>query len=125
MGMFGEVKESGQGVPPGIYTGTLEKVEPVPASVKDGVELKPAFMFSFKVLDGEHAGSMTSRIPSGERPTTKNGLGKFLSELTGIPLAPGVRYDDEISKCHGQKYTLVVKTTKTGATRVDTVMPIK
>lgn len=123
--MFGKVKESGQGVPPGIYTGILEGVEPVPASQKDGMELKAAFKFTFKVTEGEHAGSPTSRIPSGESPTTKNGLGRFLGELTGVAPTAGVDYDAEIGKCYGQKYTLVVKEGPKGGTRVDTVMRIK
>ena len=128
--MFGPVTDSGQGVPAGIYTGTFEKVEPAPAKVHEGKELKPGFSFKFLVTEdpshnGQYVGSTTGRIPSGEKPTLKNGLGKFLSELTGLALAPGVDYDAEIGRCFKQKYTLVVKEGPNGGTRVEMVIPLK
>lgn len=126
--MFGKVRESGQGVPPGIYKAEFATVDPVPENKKLGYN--PAFKFSFKVVEDSsgaktHAGASATRVPSGASPTTKNGLGKFLAELTGVPLAPGVDYDAEISKCFGKHYTIVVKQGEKGGTRVDTVMPLK
>lgn len=118
--MFGQVKESGNGqsVPPGIYQGAIFKgVEPVPANVEKG--FKAAFRFSFKTADGGDA----SRIPGGEYPTTKNGLGKFLNELTGIPLTAGANYDEVVPKLIGKPFTIVVKQGPGGGSRVETVVP--
>lgn len=123
--MFGKVQEGGKGVPPGIYKASFTSVEPTPAKVVNGKELPAAFKFSFTVLEGEYAKAIASRIPSGDVPKTTNGLGKFLAELTGITLAPGVDYDEAIKPCYDKPYTIVVKATENGGTRVDTVMSIK
>jgi hypothetical protein len=115
------VQDSG-GVPPNIYTNAIfDGIDVVPANVEKGY--KPGFRFKFKITEGPHAGAIASRIPGGERPTTRNGLGRFLAELTGVALADGVNYD--IEPLIGQKFTIVVKQSDGGGTRVDTVIPIK
>ena len=115
------VQESGQGVPVGLYQAVFEGIEDVPENVEKGY--KSGFKFKFKVLDKEHEGAIASRILGGTRPTTKNGLGKFLAEMTGVPLANGVDYD--VEPCLGKPFTIVVKAGESGGTRVDTVIPKK
>ena len=124
--MFGSVTESGNGqsVPPGIYQGAIfTGAEPVPANVEKGY--KPGFRFSFRIAEGPHAGAIASRIPGGEKPTTKNGLGKFLSEMTSIPLTAGATFDEAFQAAIGKPYTIVVKQGPGGGTRVETAMPMK
>jgi hypothetical protein len=114
------VKDSG-GVPAGIYKNAIfEGIEPVPANLEK--DYKPAYKFTFKIVEGPHAGALATRVPGGERPTTRNGLGKFLSEMTGQPLANGVDYD--VEPLIGKPFTLVVKQSDGGGTRVDTVMRV-
>ena len=115
------VQDSG-GVPVGIYSAAIfDGIEQVPANVEKGY--KPGFRFKFRITEGKFTGAIASRIPGGQSPTTRNGLGKFLAEMTGQPLADGVRYD--IKPLIGKPYTIVVKATDSGGTRVDTVMPVK
>lgn len=121
--MFGKVKESGVSVPPGIYAAVFESVEPQPANVERGYG--PGFKFTFKIVGGALDGAPVTRIASGEQPTTKNALGRFLAELTEVALAPGVDYDSLIDACYGKTYNVVVKPGKESGTRVDTVMPAK
>ncbi len=116
--MFGPVKDR-QGVPVGIYQNAIfEGVEAVPANLEKG--FKPGWRFKFKIMEGPHAGAIATRIPGGESPTTRNGLGKFLAEMTGIPCTNGVDYD--VEPLIGKPFTVVVKQTDSGGTRVDTVM---
>lgn len=120
--MFEKVRASRPGVPVGIYSNAiLEKIEPVPANVEKGY--KPGFRFDFKITEGEHAGSVASRIPNGEQPTDKNALGRFLSEITGIALAEDVDFSEGAREAIGKKFTIVVKQGQGGGTRVETVMP--
>ena len=113
-----KVSDTG-GVPIGIYNDAIfDGIEPVPANIEKGY--KPGFRFKFKVTEGPHAGAVASRVVGGVNPTTRNALGKLLSEVTGVPLADGVDYD--IEPCIGKKFTIVVKQSDGGGTRVDTVM---
>lgn len=122
MGLFGLVEAAGsKGVPPNIYRGELLGVEPVPENKEKGY--KPGYMFKFKILEGEHAGSTTTRICGGTVPKVGTMLGKFLSEITGLPLVLGTDFDAAFQQSIGKPYTVVVKQTDSGGTRVDTVMP--
>lgn len=123
--MFGQVQEAGaKGVPANIYKAELMGAEPVPENKERGYGA--GWMFRFKVLDeGPYAGAVATRICGGKAPKVGTHLGRFLSEITGIPLVAGADMDAAFLAAIGKPYTIVVKATESGGTRVDTVMPIK
>jgi hypothetical protein len=121
MGMFGPVQKGGSSVPPGIYKAEFLGIDAVPENVEKG--FKAGFCFKFKVLEGPQSGETAQRIMAGPKPTLRNGLGKFLSEMTGIAVAEGVDY--ETDPLIGKPFTIVVKAGEQSGTRVDTVMAIK
>jgi hypothetical protein len=105
---------SAGGVPPGSYLAVFTGGEPTSNEYGDGLR------WQFEVLTGPFKGGKTSRTTT-RIPTTKNSCGKMLSGLAGKPLAPGE--DHDIESFIGKKYLIVVTTTDSGGTRVDSVSP--
>lgn len=108
------LKVSTGGVPAGSYLAKFTGYEETNNDYGDGLR------WQFEVASGPIKGSKTSRI-TGPLPTPKNSCGRVLSGILGKPLTPGE--DIDLDSLVGKTYLIVVTTTDSGSTRVDTVSP--
>jgi hypothetical protein len=102
------------GVPAGAYLGEFAGWEMCENEHGKGVKWR------WTITSGEHTGRVASRI-TGSRPSPKNACGRILNALAGRELKDGESFDP--GTCVGRKYMVVVQTTPSGATRVETVAP--
>ena len=109
-----QIEAGGSTVPAGAFRATFTGVEDT-----DHEEYGAGLRFRFEVVGGGHAGEETSRI-TGTRPTPKNALGKILAGLTGSGLEVG--QDVDIEACIGKQYLVNICETKSGSTRVESVI---
>ena len=97
------------GVPVGGYAAEFTGAEEFENDYGPGVRLK------WKVRDGEHAGSETSRIVS-QKLSPKSNLYKLVKALKGGDIEAGEEID--LQSFTGTKGMIVVEETDSGATRV-------
>lgn len=97
-------------VPVGTYKAKLTGYKAMPAS-SQFPDSKPSFAWEFEVLEGEHAGKVSSRF-TPQNLTTANGLGKMLRELLGRNIVGGE--DIDVEKLIGKPLTITVGWNKTG-----------
>jgi hypothetical protein len=97
------------GVPVGGYRAEYIVAETFENEYGPGVRLK------WKVLDGEHTGSETSRIVS-QKLSPKSNLYKFVKALKGGDIEAGEEVD--LQSFAGTKGMIVVEETESKATRV-------
>ena len=97
-------------VPVGTYKAKLTGYKAMPASPQFP-DSKPSFAWEFEVLEGEHAGKVSSRF-TPQNLTTANGLGKMLRELLGRNIVGGE--DIDVEKLIGKPLTIMVGWNKTG-----------
>jgi hypothetical protein len=104
-------------IPPGSYNAEFLGVEET-----NHQEYGPGLNWLFKVSSGKHKGQKTGRITAGEC-TKKNAAGKFLVALVGRSwdVAKTADVDDFI----GTSCQIVVAETDSGATRVESFIPLR
>jgi hypothetical protein len=104
------------GCPPeGSYTGVLSAIEDY-----HSLEYGDGLRWVFTVIAGPQARKNASRV-TGFRVTPNNTLGKLLAAMLGRPLDPDEEIDPD--DLVGRQFTIVVKATEGGATRVETAVP--
>lgn len=109
-------------VPVGTYKAKLTGYKAMPASPQFP-DSKPSFAWEFEVLEGEHAGKVSSRF-TPQNLTTANGLGKMLRELLGRNIVGGE--DIDVEKLIGKPLTITVGWNKTGTkTKVILCSPVE
>ena len=108
---------SAGGVPEGVYKGEFLGVEPHAGDAARN--LPPGAKWKFMVKEGPQAGQVTSRITS-LATSPKSGAGQLIKSMLGRELGVGERFQPQAYV--GRSFTLVVKATPSGATRVDAVM---
>lgn len=113
MALTFEIGQSG-GPPPGIYRGVFKDCEPF-----EHVEFGEGLRWIFEIETGEHAGETATRV-TGLRPTPRNAAGRVIAGITGRPVAAGQKLD--LMPFVGRSYLVQVEETKTGSTRVATIM---
>lgn len=97
-------------VPVGTYKAKLVGYKEMPPS-QQFPDSKPSWAWEFEVVDGEHAGKITSRF-TPQTLTTGNGLGKMLREMLGRQIVGGENVD--VEKLIGKTYQVTVGFNKTG-----------
>ena len=103
--------------PAGVYKARFTGVEEMThAEYGDGLR------FDFEVVDGTHKGKRTCRVTSAD-PTPRNAAGRLLGDLAGVPPANGVNVD--LDEFIGQEYTIVVRESESGRTRVESACALK
>lgn len=110
-----QIESGGSTVPTGAFRVKFIGVEDF-----NHDEFGDGLRFQFEVIGGDHAGEETSRV-TGIRPTPKNALGKMLAGLTGGGLEVG--QDVDLEACVGKEFLANVAETKSGSTRVESVIP--
>lgn len=97
------------GVPTGGYAAEFVGAEAFENEYGPGVKLK------WKILEGEHAGTETTRIVS-QKLSPKSNLYRFVKSFEGSDIAAGKEVD--LQSYAGTKGMIVVEETDSGATRV-------
>lgn len=100
------------GIPAGVYRASFIGVEIYNENADrfgQGVKLR------FRVVDGPHANSETSRICSAKM-TTGSALGKFAVALAGGQLSPGQSFD--FAQHVNATGMIIVEATQAGGSRV-------
>lgn len=97
-------------VPTGTYNSKLVGFKEMPAN-PNFQDSKPSWVWEFEVLDGPHAGKVSSRF-TPMSVTTQNGLGKMMRELLGRPIVANECID--ASKLIGSKCQITVGWNKSG-----------
>lgn len=109
-------------VPAGMYTAELEGIKEFPPS-EQHPDWGPSLCWEFRVTAGPHQGKKASRF-TGCKATTANTLGKFLAQLNGGPIDPGIEVD--LAVYVGRKYRINVapKPKNPEKTQVDSLFPL-
>jgi hypothetical protein len=90
---------------------------------QDGRPMPPGLEWTFEVLEGQYAGTKTTRTTAAQ-PTAKNSCTKFITMMTGGAFQPhkGSQFDPDAYI--GRTFNAIVATNSTGnGTRVESVMP--
>jgi hypothetical protein len=103
----------------GSFRGTFVGVEPVPENKELGYGA--GLRFKFRIDAGPFAGRLVSRITT-PAPSPNNACGKILGGLAGHSLKEGEQIDPD--EFVNRQYMVVVATVKSGATRVEVVVPL-
>jgi len=109
-------------VPIGTYHARLLGNKEMPPSTKYP-DSKPSFAWEFEIIEGEHAGKVSSRF-TPQNVSTGNSLGKFMREL----LARNIVNNEEIDTARliGKNYLITVGPSADGLkTRCIMVAPVK
>jgi hypothetical protein len=103
--------------PAGVFKARFDGVEEMTHP-----EYGPGLRFDFEVMEGPNKGKRTCRITSAE-PTPRNAAGRMLADLAGVHASDGVsvNVDDYLNR----EYTVVVRETETGRTRIESVCAVK
>jgi hypothetical protein len=101
------------GVPAGSYSAEFIGAEDF--EDKNGKGYGPALSLKWKILDGEHAGEIASRI-AGKKLSPKSTLGKFAVALKGGQIASGEAF--RLGDYIGLRGAILVEPTESGGTRV-------
>jgi len=104
------------GLPVGSYRAKFVGVE---ESSHD--EWGPGLTWKFEVTEGPQKGNTGTRT-TGPKVTTKNACGKMIASLSGGSLEVGEKVDP--SEFIGQAYSIAVAETKSGGTRVESVITL-
>ena len=103
--------------PAGVYKARFDGVEAM-----NHAEYGDGLRFDFEVTDGPQKGKRTCRITSAD-PTPRNAAGRMLADLAGVTPVNGVSVDlDSVTGC---EYTIVVRESESGRTRVESACAIK
>jgi hypothetical protein len=103
--------------PAGVYKAQFKGVEEM-----SHPEYGPGLRFDFEIADEPNKGRRACRITSHD-PTPRNAAGRMLCDLAGITPANGVSVDP--ADFVGRAYTIVVRESESGRTRVESVCPLK
>ncbi|MCR9197315.1 MAG: hypothetical protein NXI04_01605 [Planctomycetaceae bacterium] len=105
--------EANSGVPAGGYPAEFIGAEAFENDYGPGVRLK------WRVLEGDHTGTETSRIVS-QKLSPKSNLCKFVKSLKGADIEAGEQID--LMAYAGTRGLIVVEETESGSTRVGSFM---